>query len=101
MPNSMNVNPGLLADAAARADAGSQSVFARHSAADGVVDAAIGGWVGASRAALADLAGGWSRSTTELSLRIYRHGEALRVSALTFAEMDAAHARELSAIGPR
>lgn len=100
MPNSLNVDPELLAAAAALADAESHTVFARHSAADDAVDSAMPGWVGSSQAALAALAGRWSETTTELTIRLYRHSEALRVSGLTFAEMDAEHARMLSGVHP-
>ncbi len=96
MPGSMNVRPELLAAAAAQADTESQRIFARHSASDAAVETALFGWVGNSRAALADTAQRWAATTTALSGRIYRHGEALRVSALTFAQMDAEHARALS-----
>lgn len=100
MPNSLNVDPGLLAAAAALADTESQTVFARHSAADDAVDSALPGWVGSSQSALAALAGRWSGTTTDLTVRLYRHSEALRVSSWTFAEMDAEHARMLSGVHP-
>lgn len=100
MPGSLNVNPELLAAAAAQADTESQNVFARHSAADAAVDAALYGWVGTSRAALAEAAQCWAATTTALTARLYRHGEALRISGLTYAEMAAAHARALSGTGP-
>lgn len=96
MAGSMNVRPDLLAAAAAQADTESQRVFARHSAADAAVETALFGWVGTSRTALADTAQRWAATTAVLSGRLYRHGEALRVSGLTFAQLDAEHARALS-----
>ncbi len=96
----MHVSPESLAAAAARADAESQSVFARHSAADVAVAAARYGWVGASAMALAEAAQRWEATTADLAGRIYRHGEALRVSGLTYAEMAARHAQALSGPGP-
>ena len=94
----MNVSPELLSASAAQVDTESQTVFARHSAADAAVESALYGWIGTSRTALADAAQRWAATTTALTGRIYRGGEALRVSGLTFAEMDAEHARRLSGI---
>lgn len=100
MTASINVDPELLAVAAARADAESQAVFASHSAADAAVDSALTGWVGSSRTALAATAGRWAETTSGLSVGVYQHGEAMRISGLTFAEMAAAHAGRLAGAGP-
>lgn len=92
MAESMHVSPGLLAAAAAQADTASQTVLARHCAAADAVGAALCGWVGASRSALAATADRWAQGATALSLRVHAQAEALRVAGLTFAEMDARHA---------
>lgn len=96
MPAPLNVDPELLALSAARADAESQRLFAGHSAADAAVESALFGWVGGSHAALGATAARWAEATARLSITVYGHGEALRVSGLTFAGMDDEHAGLLS-----
>lgn len=81
----MIVFPELLIDAAARADAQSQDLFASHSWADAAIDSAAHGWVGRSATALSLTAIRWAAATTELSTRICEHGEALRLSGVSFA----------------
>jgi uncharacterized protein YukE len=94
----MNVHPGLLAASAAAAAAQSQTVLAAHNTAATSVDAAMSGWVGSSRTALTATAHRWAEVSAGLNLRIHQHSEALRISGLTFAEMDAHHSRRLSGI---
>lgn len=94
----MTVHPGLLAASAAAAAAQSRHVLAAHNASATSVDTALVGWVGNSRAALTAVSHRWAEVSTGLNLRIYQHSEALRISGLTFAEMDADHTRRLSGI---
>ena len=79
------VFPELLIDAGVQSDAYSQDLFARHSCADAAIDSAAHGWVGRSAAALSLKAVRWAATTTELSTRIWEHGEALRLSGVNFA----------------
>lgn len=98
--STVNVDPGLLAAAAAHADTESRAVLAAHGAVDAALEAARFGWVGSSEAALTDTAERWSAATAELGRRLYRHAEALRVSALSFAAMEDEHGRALAALRP-
>lgn len=88
MSEPLNVDPGMLLAAGRLADEHSVTVFAVHSSADQAIDSALFGWVGASGAALAAKAAAWSQTTGTLTASLYEHAEALRVSALSFAEMD-------------
>ncbi len=101
MPNSMNVHPGLLAASAAAAATHAQTVLSAHNTAATSVDTALSGWVGNSQAALVATAQRWAETSTGLNLRIYQHSDALRISGLTFTEMDSGHAAGLSGVqGP-
>lgn len=88
MSESMNIVPELLIAAGAQADAHSQDLFASHASADAMVDSALFGWVGRSAVALSATAARWAASTTELSTRVYEHGEALRLTGANFAETE-------------
>lgn len=81
----MIVSPELLIDAGAQSDAYSQDLFASHSCADAAIDSAAHGWVGRSATALSLTAIRWAVTTTELSTRIWEHGDALRLSGVNFA----------------
>lgn len=99
MPNSINVHPGLLAASAAVTATQAQTVLSAHNTAATSVDTALSGWVGNSHAALVATAQR-PRLSTDLNLRIYQHSEALRISGLTFTELDSGHASRLSGIHP-
>lgn len=90
----LNVDPESLAACACQCDAQSGDLLAAHRSA--AIESALSGWVGRSHAALAAAAQRWTPTTTALAARLAEHGEVLRVAALTFAEMDAGHARALS-----
>ena len=55
---------------------------------------------GLPHAALVATAQRWAETSTDLNLRIYQHSEALRISGLTFTELDSGHASRLSGIHP-
>lgn len=78
---------------------GEQSWVLRATRADAVVESAMPGWVGRSAAALAAAAADWAETLATLADRLFDQGEALRVAAWTFADMDAAHARAVAAAG--
>ena len=88
MSEPMNATPELLIAAGVRTDAHSQDLFASHARADAAVDSALFGWVGQSAAALSATASMWASATTDLSIRVYAHGEALRLTGVQFAEME-------------
>jgi WXG100 family type VII secretion target len=100
MPEPLKVQPEDLASSGSQVDQHSQNVFATHSAADFKVDSALSQWAGRSQAAMAEKAAAWTTVTTELTTRLYTHGEALRVNALSFAEMDKQNAQDLAALDP-
>lgn len=76
-----------------------QSEALRAAKPDAVLESAMPGWVGRSREALAASAADWAETLAALADRLHDEGEALRVAAMTFAEMDAGHARTLSGGG--
>lgn len=94
----MHVSPELLAASGAQADTESRALRSAAGAADAAIDSALPGWVGQSHTTLAASAARWAAATTALSARVHQHAEMLRLSALTFAEMDAGHARALAAL---
>lgn len=96
MPHPMNVDPESLLTSSAVVDRQSRELSAAQASADTAVDSALAGWVGQSRAALAAAAEQWAADIAAVTARIHRHGEGLRVSGLSFAEMDREHARALA-----
>ena len=100
MSESMNVSPELLIAAGVQAEAYSQELFDSCNRTDAVVDAALLGWVGQSAAAMSARAATWSAEMTALCTGAYEHGEALRLSGMTFAEIER-HNAEAAAQVPR
>lgn len=96
----MNVDPELLAAAAAGAEAEFHALLDAHAAADAAIGSARPGWIADSGSALEAAAGRWAMTTSELGVRVSGYAEALRISAATFAEMDARHAAHLAAVNP-
>jgi WXG100 family type VII secretion target len=100
MSEPLKVKPEDLVTSGAQVDEHSQNVFVTHSAADQAIEASLARWAGSSQAAMADKAGAWATVTMELTTRLYTHGEALRVNALSFSEMDKQNAEDLAALDP-
>jgi WXG100 family type VII secretion target len=100
MPEPLKVQPEDLLASGAQVDEHSQNVFVTHSAADQKIESSLGRWAGRSQAAMAEKATAWATVTTELTTRLYTHGEALRVNALSFTQMDKQNAQDLAALDP-
>ena len=100
MAASMDVDPASLVSSGQLMDQHSRNVFTTHSAADQAIESSLFSWVGASRAALVAKAAAWAEATTTLSARLYDHAEGLRVSGVSFAEMDRRDAARLSGPSP-
>lgn len=96
MPHPLNVDPESLLNSGAVVERQFRDLSAAQASVDATVDAALVGWVGRSRAALAAAAEQWADGTAQLATRLERHGESLRISGLSFAEMDREHARVLT-----
>ena len=88
MSEPMNIDPELLIAAGVQTEAHSEDLFDSHSRADAIVDSALFGWVGRSADAMSALAVAWSAATATLYNGVYAHGEALRLSGMTFAEIE-------------
>lgn len=100
MPSSMHICPESLAAAAVQAGQYSDDLFASHARVDAAVESALSGWVGSSAVALVARAASWAIATTVLSTAVREQADALRQSALQFAEMDRRNAAALARIGP-
>lgn len=96
-PESLDACPDLLIAAAVHADLSAEEFSANHERADTAIDSALPGWVGRSAAALAARSGTWAAAAATLSAAICAHSEALRISALQFAEMDHRNGAALTA----
>jgi WXG100 family type VII secretion target len=68
---------------------------AAHTAADGAIETAQTGWVGASGAALQSKLAEWQTTTTKLCGDIAAHGTAYRAAATLYAQNDAHSAEAL------
>jgi WXG100 family type VII secretion target len=68
---------------------------AAHGAADGVIEQAQRGWVGASAAALQSKMAEWQTTTARLCGDIASHGSAYRVAANAYAGNDSDAAKAL------
>ena len=69
--------------------------LATHTAANGAIEEAQAGWVGASAAALEAKFVEWEEATAEMTGDIAAHGEAFRAAAAGYADTDAHGARKL------
>ncbi|MEZ0357650.1 WXG100 family type VII secretion target [Mycobacterium sp. SA01] len=98
MGDRLNVSPEHLLSWAATVDQHSQNVFATHAQADQTFESSLFSWAGQSQAAMSAKAAEWATVTTVLSTRLYAHGEGLRVSGLSFADMDARDAAKLASL---
>lgn len=68
---------------------------AAHTTADGVIEGAQAGWVGASAAALQSKMTEWQETTTRLCGDIEAHGDAYQASATGYTQNDADAAEAL------
>ncbi|MBI3690087.1 MAG: WXG100 family type VII secretion target [Mycolicibacterium aromaticivorans] len=101
MGDQLNVSPEHLLAYATTVDQHSQTIFATHTQADQAVESSLFSWAGQSQAAMSAKAAEWAMVTTALTTRLYEHGEGLRVSGLSFADLDARDAETLASLhGP-
>jgi WXG100 family type VII secretion target len=70
-------------------------LLAAHTAANGAIEEAQAGWVGASAAALQTKLAEWQAVTTELCGDIAAHGEAFRSAAAGYESTDTDSAEKL------
>jgi WXG100 family type VII secretion target len=96
MADHLNVEPVDLHMSAAHMDVHHAELQAAHAAADGAIEAAQAGWVGASAAALKAKFAEWRATTEELTGDIATHGAAFRSVALGYAGVDSDSAETLN-----
>ncbi len=70
-------------------------LLATHTAANGAIEEAQAGWVGASAAALQTKLAEWQAVTTELCGDIAAHSEAFRTAAAGYESTDSNRAEKL------
>ncbi len=66
-----------------------------HGAANGDIEAAQAGWVGASGRALQAKFAEWQEATTKMTTDIGAHGEAFKTAAQRYAAVDGDSAKDL------
>ncbi len=91
----LKVNPVDLHMSADHMDMHDAELRAAHAAADGVIEGAQTGWVGASASALQSKVAEWQATTTRLSGDIAAHGAAYRMAANGYGHNDADAAEAL------
>ena len=93
MSEPLHVAAELLIVSGTLADDQAHDLLANHARTDSAVDSALTGWVGRSAAALSASAATWATATRDLATRVSEHGAALRITGMTFAEMEHRGAR--------
>jgi WXG100 family type VII secretion target len=95
MADPVKVDPIDLRLSSDHMDMHHAELLAAHTAANGAIEEAQGGWVGASAAALQTKFAEWQAVTTELCGDIAAHGEAFRTAAAGYESTDANSAEKL------
>jgi WXG100 family type VII secretion target len=95
MTDHLNVDPVDLHMSAAHIDVHHTELKAAHTAADGAIEGAQAGWVGASAAALQAKVAQWQATTTQLCGDIASHGAAYRTAANAYTANDGNSAEAL------
>ena len=95
MADPVKVDPIDLRQSSDHMDMHHAELFAAHTAANGAIEEAQGGWVGASAAALQTKLAEWQAVTTDLCGDIAAHGEAFRTTAAGYESTDAYSAEKL------
>jgi WXG100 family type VII secretion target len=88
MPKDLRVDPIDLRLSADHMDAYHADVLAAHTAADGDIEAAQSGWVGASATALQTKLAEWQEATTALTTDLAAHATAFEGAAHAYATVD-------------
>ncbi|MGA9375851.1 MAG: WXG100 family type VII secretion target [Mycobacterium sp.] len=95
MPEDLNVDPVDLRLSSDHMDMHRSELAAAHTAANGDIEAAQAGWVGASGAALQAKFAEWQDITTKLTADITAHGEAFTSAAQGYATVEENSAEHL------
>ncbi|MGY4709205.1 WXG100 family type VII secretion target [Mycolicibacterium sp. CBM1] len=92
---SLRVNIGDLTASGTAVTGHGEDVASTHAVAASRIDAAQGGWQGASAQAMTVLAEKWVATTSALVNRLSDHAQGLHASALDFVEMEQRHSQAL------
>jgi WXG100 family type VII secretion target len=95
MADQLTVDPIDLHMSSAHMDMHHTDLQTAHVAANGDIEAAQTGWVGASAAALQAKFAEWEAVTTALCTDVAAHGEAFRSAAHSYVAIDGEGARKL------
>jgi WXG100 family type VII secretion target len=95
MADRLKVDPVDLDMSAAHMDVHHAELQAAHAAADGAIEGAQAGWVGASGAALRAKFAEWQATTEKLTGDIAAHGAAFRSAAQGYVGVDSDSAETL------
>ena len=96
MADPVKVDPVDLRMSSDHLDMHHGELLAAHTAANGAIEEAQAGWVGASAAALQTKLAEWRAVTVELCGDIAVHGEAFRNAAAGYESTDANSAEKLN-----
>ena len=96
MADHVKVDPIDLRMSSDHMDMHHSELLAAHTAANGAIEEAQVGWVGASAAALQAKFAEWQEATVRLTGEIAAHGEAFRAAAAGYASIDADSAEKLN-----
>jgi WXG100 family type VII secretion target len=95
MADQLKVDPIDLHMSATHMDVHHAELQAAHAAADGVMEGAQSGWVGASASALQSKMAEWQATTTRLCGDIAAHGAAYQAAAKLYTQNDTDSAEAL------
>jgi WXG100 family type VII secretion target len=96
MADHVKVDPIDLHMSSDHMDMHHAELLGAHTAADGAIEEAQAGWVGASAAALQSKLAEWQSVTSELCTDIAGHGEAFRSAATGYETTDTDSAEKLN-----
>ncbi|MGE2721975.1 WXG100 family type VII secretion target [Mycolicibacterium celeriflavum] len=89
MPKDLEVDPIDLRMSSDHMDMHHSDLLAAHTAANGAIEEAQAGWVGASAAALTKKFAEWQEATATMAEDIAAHGAAFRSAASGYQAADA------------
>jgi WXG100 family type VII secretion target len=95
MADHLKVDPVDLRMSSDHMDMHHGELLGAHTAANGAIEEAQAGWVGASAAALQSKLAEWQATTVELCGDIAAHGEAFRTAAAGYQTIDIDSAEKL------
>jgi WXG100 family type VII secretion target len=95
VPEDLEVDPVDLQLSSDHMDMHASELSTAHGAANSDIEAAQGGWVGASGAALQAKFAEWQEVTTRMTTDVAAHGAAFRQAAHGYASVDGDSAEHL------